>query len=77
MNSHGRVNVQLENVRLAPYEVTGQVGVNEKRHPMLRVFWKPDVHGLGIIGSDQLSDYFDGFAREAHLAITDEGHLKL
>lgn len=77
VDSHGRVNVQLENVRLAPYEVTGQVGVNEKRHPMLRVLWKPDVHGLGIIGSDQLSDYLDGFAREAHLAITDEGLLKL
>ncbi|MCJ1346998.1 hypothetical protein MMC31_005218, partial [Peltigera leucophlebia] len=58
---HGRVNVQLENVRLAPYEVTRQ----------------PDVHGLGLIGSDQLSDYLDEFAREAHSNIADEGLLKL
>lgn len=77
VNSHGRVNVQLENVRLAPYEVTSQVGVTEERHPILRVLWKPDVHGLGLISSDRLSDYLDEFASEAHSNIADEGLLKL
>lgn len=77
VNFHGRVNVQLENVRLAPYEVTSQVGVTEERHPILRVLWKPDVHGLGLISSDRLSDYLDEFASEAHSNIADEGLLKL
>lgn len=77
VNFHGRVNVQLEEVRLAPYEVVGQVGVTEKRHPMLRVLWKPDVHGLGLISSDRLSEFLDQFALEAHSDIADEGLLKL
>lgn len=77
VNFHGHVNVQLEDVRLAPYEVTGQVGVIEQRHPMLRVLWKPDVHGLGLIPADQLSGFLDEFALEAHSDIADEGLLKL
>lgn len=77
VNFHGRVNVQLENVRLTPYEVTSQVGVTEERHPILRVLWKPVIHGLGLISSDRLSDYLDEFASEAHSNIADEGLLKL
>lgn len=77
VNFHGRVNVQLEEVRLAPYELIGQVGVTEKRHPMLRVLWKPDVHGLGHICSDRLSEFLDQFVLEARSDIVVEGLLKL
>ncbi|KAL9123287.1 MAG: hypothetical protein Q9187_000159 [Circinaria calcarea] len=77
INSNGRVNVQIENVRLAPYEVTNQVRDAEIRHPMLRVLWKPDIYGLGLIGSNELSDYLDQFAQEASSEVTDKGLLKL
>ena len=77
VNADGRVSVQMESVRLAPYDVTSQVKVAEKRHPMLRVLWKPDIYGLGFVSSDQLSEYFDGFVRESHSEIADEGLLRL
>ena len=77
VNSDGRVSAQLESVRLAPYDVTSQVGVAEKRHPMLRVLWKPDIHGLGFVSSDRLSDYLDEYVRESHSEIADDGLLRL
>ena len=77
VNGNGHVNVQLENVRLAAYDVTSQVEMAEKRHPMLRVLWKPDLHGLGLMGSDKMSAYLEHFAKEAHSDVTDEGLLKL
>lgn len=77
LDSNDCVIVQFDDVRLAPYNVTTQMDVAEKRHPMLRVLWKPDIHGLGLISSDRLSDYLDGFLRESHSAISDEGLLKL
>ena len=77
LDSDDHVSVKLENVRLAPYDVTSQLGLAEKRHPMLRVLWKPDIHGLGLIDSDRLSDYLDGFVRESHSEVADEGLLKL
>lgn len=77
VDADDHVCVKLEHVRLAPYDVTSQVGLAEKRHPMLRVLWKPDIHGLGLIDSNRLSDYLDGFVRESHSEIADEGLLKL
>lgn len=77
IDSNSRVKVQLGNVRLAPYEVTNLLGDAEKRNPMLRVLWKPDVYGLGLIGSGPLSDYLTAFATESHGEIADEGLLKL
>ena len=57
--------------------MTAQVEGEEKRHPMLRVLWKPDAYGLGTMKSDRLSKYLTGFMEESHSAVKDEGLLKL
>lgn len=76
-NQSGQVSMQLENVRLAPYKAASQLDNADKRHPMLRVLWKPDLHGLALIQPDDLTRNLDAFAAESHSEITDEGLLKL
>lgn len=73
----GEIYAKLENVRLARYETTSQVGGADKRHPMLRVLWKPDVYGLGMMRPDRFTEYLDGFVNEAHSDVDDEGLLKM
>ena len=73
----GKVVAQLKKVRLAPYDAAAQTANTEKRHPMLRVLWKPDAYGLGLLSSDQLTTYLETFVAEAHSDIDDEGLLKL
>lgn len=73
---HGVV-AQLKKTRLAPYDAAVEIKSSEKRHPMLRVLWKPDIYGLGLMPADQFTAYLDEFAAEAHSDISDEGLLKL
>ena len=75
-NQRGEVMAQLKKARLASYDAAAQTESAEKRHPMLRVLWKPDAYGLGLISADQLTTYLDGFVAEAHSDIDDEGLLK-
>lgn len=72
-----RVLARMSNVRLAPYEAASQVATKEVRHPILRVLWKPDLHGLGLMKQADFSNFVEGFANEPHGAIKDEGLLKL
>ena len=76
-NKSGKVMAQLKKTRLAPYDATLQTAEAEKRHPMLRVLWKPDAYGLGLIPAEQLDSYLNGFVAEAHSEVEDEGLLKL
>ena len=76
-NQNGEVMAQLKKTRLAPYDAAAQTESAESRHPMLRVLWKPDAYGLGLMPGDQFTAYLDGFATEAHSDISDEGLLKL
>ena len=76
-NQNGEVVAQLKKVRLAPYDAAAQTMGAEKRHPMLRVLWKPDAYGLGLMPAEQFTAYLDDFATEAHSDISDEGLLKL
>lgn len=73
----GKVVAQLKKVRLAPYNAAAQTANTEKRHPILRVLWKPDAYGLGLLLSDQLTTYLKTFVAEAHLDIDNKGLLKL
>jgi len=75
--TEGKVAAQISNVKLAPYNASFQADEGEKRHPMLRVLWKPDVHGLGLMPEDAFSQYLDAFATEAHSEVADEGLLKM
>ncbi|TAQ85507.1 hypothetical protein B7494_g6164 [Chlorociboria aeruginascens] len=75
--SQGEVAMQMSNVKLAPYNA-GLPSVNEeKRHPMLRLLWKPDVYGLGLMPADKFTQYLERFAAEAHSEVADEGLLKM
>ena len=71
------VNARIENVRLAPYDAANQLEQGAERHPMLRVLWKPDIHGLGLIPEADFTKYLDDFVAESHSDIPDEGLLKL
>ena len=73
---HG-VIAQLKKARLVPYDAAAETMSSEQRHPMLRVLWKPDAYGLGLMPANQLTRYLEGFAAEAHSDISDEGLLKL
>jgi hypothetical protein len=43
-----QVVARMENAKFAPYNGGAQVDSVDKRHPMLRVLWTPDTHGLGL-----------------------------
>jgi acyl transferase domain-containing protein len=76
LNQDGHVKVLLEGVRLAPYEAAAQMRSAEKRHPILRVLWKPDPYGLGLMQPDDFTSYLNDFAAKSHLEISDEGLIK-
>ena len=75
-DNNGRVIAQMNRTRLVSYDATTQIDASE-RHPMLRVLWKPDLIGLGIMPSEPLTSYLNDFVEEAHSEISDEGLLKL
>lgn len=73
----GRSRHGIENVGLAPYEAAAQLDDGfAQRHPMLRVFWKPDVTG-GLLRALDFTKYLDAFLVEAHSEFNDEGIIKL
>lgn len=75
----GRVVAQFEGLRLAVFQSGGAAAQDEdnKRHPILRTLWKPDVYGLGLIPSAALEGYAQRFADEASSPVKDDGLLKL
>ena len=75
--SDGEVVAQFDKVRLAPYEVGGLADVSEKRHPILRTLWKPDVYGLGFMNVADAHRHLQKFVDEAHSEVSDEGLLKM
>lgn len=73
----GRSRHGIENVRLAPYEAAAQLDDGfARRHPMLRVLWKPDVTG-GLLRILDFTKYLDAFLAEAHSGFNDGGIIKL
>jgi acyl transferase domain-containing protein len=72
----GKVLAQFENLHLSPYHA-GQSNDADRRHPMLRVLWKPDVYGLGFMRSGDVAAHAAKFANEANSPVSDDGLLKL
>ncbi|KAI5866016.1 reducing type I polyketide synthase 10 [Durotheca rogersii] len=77
VTQNGEVVAQFEGLRLAVYASGAQSWDEEKRHPILRTLWKPDVYGLGLISRDALEQYAQRFADEANSPVKDDGLLKL
>jgi acyl transferase domain-containing protein len=78
LDAAGQVTAQLEGFRLAPYSSTAQgEDADDARHPVLRVLWKPDVHGLGLMTAEAAQVYAQKFADEAHSPVEDTDLLKL
>ncbi|KAI0393705.1 reducing type I polyketide synthase 10 [Xylariaceae sp. FL0594] len=66
-NASGEVVAQFNQVRLTTYSAAAwQLEDEDKRHPILRVLWKPDPYGLGFIGTQAAAKFMQGFVDEAH-----------
>lgn len=77
VNANGQVKVQLENVRVAPYEAAGQLETGgNQRHPMLRVLWKPDV-SPGLMTAEDFTKYLHSVTAESGANLHGEGSLEL
>ncbi|CAK4032116.1 polyketide synthase [Lecanosticta acicola] len=74
--SDGKVLAQFDDLRLAPYHA-GLGSDEERRHPMLRVLWKPDVYGLGLMRGEDMEVHAQKFADEANSPVSNDGLLKL
>lgn len=78
VDPNGDIMVQMDGLRLAVIQAGDQSQDNEdERHPILRVLWKPDAYGLGLLPGRQLQKYAQKFADEAHSPVKDDGLLKL
>ncbi|KAI1083646.1 reducing type I polyketide synthase 10 [Whalleya microplaca] len=73
----GRVIVQLNQVKLTPYQAaTWQLSDENKRHPVLRSLWKPDVHGLGFMSYQAAERFMQEVASEANSPVPDQSLIK-
>lgn len=78
LNQRDEVAAQIEFGRLNHYEAMAISEESEiERHPMLRVAWKPDVYGPGLMRVPDFTSYLNQFVAEAHSPVSDEGMLKL
>ncbi|RYP59382.1 hypothetical protein DL769_008567 [Monosporascus sp. CRB-8-3] len=73
----GEVVVQLDQLRLSVYRAKAQDDLEDRRHPVLRVLWKPDVYGLGFMASQDATNYLQKFADEVDSPVLDDSLLKL
>lgn len=72
----GQVMAQFDQLRLAPFH-SADLADEDRRHPVLRVLWKPDVYGLGFMAPDAAQSHVQAFADEAHSPVSDDGLLKM
>ncbi|RFU78519.1 polyketide synthase [Trichoderma arundinaceum] len=70
------VVAQFDNLRLAPYQ-SGSQQEEDRRHPVLRILWKPDVYGLDFMTSKDMEIHAQKFADEANSPVSDDGLLKM
>ncbi|KAJ5952075.1 uncharacterized protein N7479_010488 [Penicillium vulpinum] len=70
VNSDGQILAQFDDMRLAPYQSANQADAEDMRHPVLRVLWKPDVYGLGLMTADEAQNHLQKFADEAHSPVS-------
>ncbi|KAK3936136.1 hypothetical protein QBC46DRAFT_296752 [Diplogelasinospora grovesii] len=76
ISEDGGVVVQFDQVRLTPYSAGTQASEESKRHPVLRVLWKPDAYGLGFMSSHAAETFMQKFADEADSPVEDKSLIK-
>ncbi|KAI3325957.1 hypothetical protein HD806DRAFT_520675 [Xylariaceae sp. AK1471] len=74
--SEGKVIARMDQLRLAPYHVV-PVDNEDTRHPVLRVLWKPDPLGLGLMSNESAQRHFDNFVEEANSPLHDTNFKRL
>ncbi|KAI0147403.1 reducing type I polyketide synthase 10 [Xylariaceae sp. FL1272] len=77
IDQDGQVTARFDGLRLSPYSSTAQGVEEDTRHPVLRVLWKPDVHGLGLMTPEAAQEHAQKFADEAHSPVSDKDLLKM
>ncbi|KAK5996471.1 Highly reducing polyketide synthase srdA [Cladobotryum mycophilum] len=74
----GRIAAQFNHLRLVPLRAAEEEEEEEdRRHPVLRVLWKPDVYGLGLLDNKDAEEYVQRFAGEAACFALDDGLIKM
>ncbi|KAK4222721.1 acyl transferase/acyl hydrolase/lysophospholipase [Podospora fimiseda] len=78
IDSQGKVAVQFDQVRMNPYSAGtyNEESASTKRHPILRVLWKPDVYGLGYMSSLAAEKFAQKFSDESQSAVEDRSLIK-
>ena len=71
---HGVV-AKPKKARLVSADAAAETRTPEQRHPILRVLWRPDAYGLGLMPTDQVTKHPNSLATKAHSDISDEGLL--
>ncbi|KAI3322742.1 reducing type I polyketide synthase 10 [Xylariaceae sp. AK1471] len=76
-DARGEVVVQFDQIRMTPYQAAAwQLDDEDKRHPILRVLWKPDVYGLGFMSGEAAGNFMQAFADEAKSPVSDKSVIK-
>lgn len=76
----GHVYAQMSGIRMVSYEGASEHGSLSERCPMLRVIWKPDIYGLGLLSPDDFSTALDCDQLRRHIAmqgVNDESRIKI
>lgn len=71
------VVAQFDSLKLTPYQAATSQEDEDRRHPVLRSLWKPDVFGVGFMDREAANRYSEKFADEANSPVSDRGLLKL
>ncbi|KAJ8127949.1 hypothetical protein O1611_g5687 [Lasiodiplodia mahajangana] len=71
----GEVVAQFNQIRMTPYQAA-RLDEEDRRHPILRVLWKPDVYGLGLMSSESAQKFMQAFADEANSPVSDKSVIK-
>ncbi len=78
IQADGKVAVQFDQVKMLPYSAgTQSVRKAEKRHPVLRLLWKPDAYGLGFMPAPAMEEFLQGFSRGVNSPVSDIPLIKL
>jgi len=78
IQEHGEVAVQFDKVILRPYSAgTESVREADRRHPVLRILWKPDAYGLGLIPASAFEKFVQNFAQSASKSVSDVSLARL
>ena len=77
IHANDGVVAQFDDLKLTPYQaIVHQSSEENRRQPVLRVLWKPDIYGLGYISSPTMENFVQHFADEANSPVADQSLVK-